>query len=123
MTTPRHVHPGRTTAAGSFALGGALAGLDDLVGVQRLAAALVGPPRLGQRNAFALAFDLAVRRDPLQSLWVPLLLHAPWLVASMLLPVPSAIEEFTRGRVAMPGAYKKLGLPIPVAAQRELFDS
>ena len=59
---------------------------------------------ISARHAFALAFDLAVRRDPIQSLWVPLLLHAPWLVASMLLPVPSAIEDFTRGRVAMHAA-------------------
>ena len=59
---------------------------------------------ISARHAFALAFDLAVRRDPIQSLWVPLLLHAPWLVASMLLPVPSVIEEFTRGRVALHAA-------------------
>ena len=54
---------------------------------------------ISARHAFALAFDLAVRRDPLQSLWVPLLLHAPWLLASALLPFPSEIEQFTRGTV------------------------
>jgi len=56
---------------------------------------------ISARHAFALAFDLAVRRDPIQSLWVPLLLHTPWLVASALLPVPTVIEDFTRGRVAL----------------------
>ncbi len=54
---------------------------------------------ISARHAFALAFDLAVRRDPLQSLWVPLLLHAPWLVASALLPFPTEIDQFTRGTV------------------------
>ena len=33
------------------------------------------------RRAFALALDLAVRRDALQSLLVPLLLRAPWVIA------------------------------------------
>lgn len=47
-------------------------------------------PRLpiSSRHAFALAFDLAVRRDPIQSLWVPLLLHTPWLAMQVLLPAP-----------------------------------
>lgn len=54
---------------------------------------------ISARHAFALAFDLAVRRDPLQSLWMPLLLHAPWLLASALVPFPSEIEQFTRGTV------------------------
>src|SRR5262249_60488171 len=40
------------------------------------------------RHAFALALDLAVRRDALQSLWVPLLLHAPWLLMLAVLPAP-----------------------------------
>lgn len=52
---------------------------------------------ISARHAFALAFDLAVRRDPLQSLWVPLLLHAPWLLASALLPFPTEYDQFTRG--------------------------
>jgi hypothetical protein len=38
------------------------------------------------RHAFALAFDLAVRRDPLHSLAIPLLLRAPWSLALVLLP-------------------------------------
>lgn len=38
------------------------------------------------RHAFALAFDLAVRRDALHSLVVPLLLRAPWIIALALLP-------------------------------------
>src|SRR5580765_9078000 len=40
------------------------------------------------RHAFALAFDLAVRRDRMQSLWVPLLLHSPWLVLQAVVPSP-----------------------------------
>lgn len=37
-------------------------------------------------HAFALAFDLAARRDALQSLVVPLLLQTPWFLALALLP-------------------------------------
>ncbi len=50
------------------------------------------PPRppISARHAFALAFDLAARRDVLQSLVVPLLLWSPWIlapaVAEQLLP-------------------------------------
>jgi hypothetical protein len=40
------------------------------------------------RHAFALAFDLAVRRDAVQSLVIPLLLHAPWLVLQAVVPAP-----------------------------------
>lgn len=43
---------------------------------------------ISARHAFALAFELAVRRDPVQSLWVPLLLHAPWLALQAVLPGP-----------------------------------
>ena len=43
---------------------------------------------VSSRHAFALAFDLAVRRDALQSLVVPLLLRAPWIVALSMLPAP-----------------------------------
>jgi len=38
------------------------------------------------RHAFALAFDLAIRRDPVQSLVVPFVLRAPWLATAALLP-------------------------------------
>jgi len=38
------------------------------------------------RHAFALAFDLAARRDPLHSLVVPLLIRAPWILALGFLP-------------------------------------
>lgn len=41
---------------------------------------------ISARHAFALAFDLAVRRDPTQSLALPLLLRLPWIVAFPLLP-------------------------------------
>ena len=40
------------------------------------------------RHAFALAFDLALRRDPIQSLVVPLLLRAPWILTLSFLPPP-----------------------------------
>ena len=45
-------------------------------------------PPTSARHAFALAFDLAVRRDRMQSLWVPLLLHTPWLVLQAVVPSP-----------------------------------
>ncbi len=38
------------------------------------------------RHAFALAFDLALRRDAVHSLVVPFLLRAPWTLALLLLP-------------------------------------
>ncbi len=38
------------------------------------------------RHAFALAFDLALRRDAVQSLVVPFLLRAPWTLALLVLP-------------------------------------
>jgi hypothetical protein len=41
---------------------------------------------ISTRHAFALAFDLAARRDPLHSLIVPLLLRAPWNVAMWMMP-------------------------------------
>jgi hypothetical protein len=41
---------------------------------------------ISTRHAFALAFDLAARRDPLHSLIVPLLLRTPWNVALWMLP-------------------------------------
>ncbi|MEO5618732.1 MAG: hypothetical protein ABIS67_13275 [Candidatus Eisenbacteria bacterium] len=43
------------------------------------------------RHAFALAFDLAVRRDWIASLAVPLLLRAPWiLIPALLQPLDHA---------------------------------
>lgn len=41
------------------------------------------------RHAFALALDLALRRDALQSLVIPLLLRAPWVIAMTLVPAPA----------------------------------
>lgn len=49
-------------------------------------------PPISTRHAFALAFDLAVRRDPLHSLLVPLLLRAPWVLALKVLPSAEAGE-------------------------------
>ena len=51
------------------------------------------------RHAFALAFDLAFRRDPVHSLVVPLLVRAPWVVASGLLPDPDSGEVVTAALV------------------------
>ena len=48
---------------------------------------------ISTRHAFALAFDLAARRDPLHSLIVPLLLRAPWALAVALLPPPEQSES------------------------------
>ena len=41
---------------------------------------------ISTRHAFHLAFDLAVRRDPVHSLLVPILLRAPWTLTLALLP-------------------------------------
>src|SRR5213592_1153224 len=41
---------------------------------------------ISARHAFGLAFDLAVRRDPVHSLLVPLALRAPWALTLALLP-------------------------------------
>lgn len=55
------------------------------------------------RHAFALAFDLAFRRDPVHSLVVPFLLRAPWvLVFGMLPPIAS-------GSGSVPGWMVLLG--------------
>ncbi len=48
------------------------------------------------RHAFALAFDLAIRRDAFHSLVVPLLLRAPWIVATALLPPYQEAEHPAR---------------------------
>ncbi len=45
---------------------------------------------ISARHAFALAFDLGVRRDALHSLVVPLLLQTPWFLAQAMLP---SLEE------------------------------
>jgi hypothetical protein len=59
------------------------------------------------RHAFALAFDLAARRDPLHSLVVPLLLRAPWNLAMVLLPEPATSE--TPGLVRLVTSVAMLG--------------
>ena len=48
---------------------------------------------ISTRHAFALAFDLAVRRDAWSSLVVPLILRAPWILALAVLPDPSRSER------------------------------
>jgi hypothetical protein len=50
---------------------------------------------ISTRHAFALAFDLALRRDVFHSLVVPLLLHSPWLLAIALLPSSNGAERPT----------------------------
>ena len=42
-------------------------------------------------------------------------MHEPYLV------MQGYLKRTPRGRVALPGAYKKLGLPVPTGAQNELF--
>ncbi len=44
-------------------------------------------------------------------------MHEPFLV------MQGYLKRTPRGRVAMPGAYKKLDLPVPTGSQRELFES
>jgi hypothetical protein len=51
---------------------------------------------ISARHAFALAFDLAFRRDPLHSLIVPLLVQAPWVLAT------ASLREF--GETDQPAA-------------------
>jgi hypothetical protein len=48
---------------------------------------------ISTRHAFALAFDLAVRRDPLHSLVVPILLRAPWTLTLALLPSLETVRD------------------------------
>ena len=52
-------------------------------------------PPVSSRHAFGSAFDLAVRRDPLQSLVVPFLLRAPWALTLALLPAPEGSDDPT----------------------------
>ena len=48
---------------------------------------------ISTRHAFALAFDLAVRRDAWSSLVAPLILRAPWILALAVLPDPAKSER------------------------------
>lgn len=59
------------------------------------------------RRAIALAFDLALRRDPIQSLAVPLLLRAPWILTLGMLSLGE--ETVSPGRVALLGSVALLG--------------
>jgi len=59
------------------------------------------------RHAFALAFDLSMRRDALHSLIVPLILRAPWIIALALLPDPDATDR--PGRVMLLRSVALLG--------------
>ncbi|MGH7732055.1 MAG: hypothetical protein ACRENJ_12490 [Candidatus Eiseniibacteriota bacterium] len=43
-------------------------------------------PPISVRHAFGLALDLAIRRDPVHSIVIPLALRAPWILALVLLP-------------------------------------
>jgi len=56
------------------------------------------------RHAFALAFDLAFRRDPLHSLVIPFLLRAPWVL------VFGALPPIASGREQIPGWLVLLGI-------------
>jgi hypothetical protein len=53
---------------------------------------------ISARHAYALAFDLAARRDPVHSLLVPFLLRAPWNMAlAWLPPIEETRRPFTVG--------------------------
>lgn len=65
-------------------------------------------PPFSTRHAFALAFDLAVRRDPIHSLLVPLVLRSPWVIALFVLP---PLEQTNRpGHVLLLASAALLGL-------------
>lgn len=55
---------------------------------------------ISTRHAFALAFDLALRRDLLHSMILPWLLRAPWLVAYAV--VPTLLHESHPARLTIP---------------------
>jgi Holliday junction DNA helicase RuvB len=42
-------------------------------------------------------------------------MHEPYLV------MQGYLKRTPRGRMAMPAAFKKLGLPVPTSAQQDLF--
>ena len=60
-------------------------------------------PPVSSRRAIARAFDLALRRDPIQSLVVPLLLRAPWILALGLL-APGEESESPRRALLLASA-------------------
>jgi hypothetical protein len=65
------------------------------------------PAPISTRHAFALAFDLAFRRDPVHSLLVPLLLRAPWMISLALLVRDGSVE--LGPRVQLLAAFALLG--------------
>jgi hypothetical protein len=54
---------------------------------------------ISTRHAFALAFDLAARRDFVVSLLIPLLLRSPWILALVVLPPLNETDQ--PGRVML----------------------
>jgi hypothetical protein len=64
-------------------------------------------PPASARRAIAQAFDLALRRDPIQSLVVPMLLRAPWILTLGLLGPLDAAES--PGQVALLGSVALVG--------------
>ncbi|TMQ72591.1 MAG: hypothetical protein E6K80_02470 [Candidatus Eisenbacteria bacterium] len=50
---------------------------------------------ISTRRAFALAFDLAVRRDALHSLVLPVLMRAPWAIALAPLPPLDSVDDLS----------------------------
>lgn len=63
-------------------------------------------PPVSTRHAFALAFDLAVRRDPVHSIVVPLLIRSPFFLAAGLLAAPD-------GERPHPLAYAVVSIGFP----------
>src|SRR2546426_10195608 len=64
-------------------------------------------PPVSARRALALALDLAFRRDPLQSLVIPLLLRAPWILT--LAVVTPGEDSDAPGRLVLLGSAALLG--------------
>jgi len=69
-------------------------------------------PPISARHAFALAFDLAARRDPVHSLLVPFVLRAPWALTLALLPPlessPDQARVLAVASVALVGDFATL---------------
>jgi hypothetical protein len=61
---------------------------------------------ISARHAFALAFDLAARRDWLHSIVVPLLLWSPWILAPAI--VELAMPSLERSQLLLVTAVSKL---------------
>ncbi|HEY2955883.1 MAG TPA: hypothetical protein VGK89_11615 [Candidatus Eisenbacteria bacterium] len=86
-------------------------------------------PPVSTRRALALALDLALRRDPLQSIVVPVLLRAPWILTIALLSPGDESEGPRRavllGSLALLGDYLTLTITSAMLRlrARSVFDA